>query len=127
MTYLICNGNGKNCKCYERLNNISDRYLGSCLTFLNTKFVLQLYYRYRATETISGQEIVEPLGLRSLCKYFFKMDMQPDVLPHSPAVDASWTMSLFLDVYVNTTTSTERMERNLESSNEICSAKVYFG
>jgi hypothetical protein len=57
--------------------------------------------RYHEYTSSRGKPIIEYISLRSLCKHFFYIDMQPETIPHSAEVDASWTMSLFLDVYVN--------------------------
>lgn len=54
---------------------------------------------FRKTWSPNFKPIVEPLGLRSLCKYFFKIDIQPECIPHEDAVDACWTMYLFKEAY----------------------------
>ena len=44
--------------------------------------------------------------------------MQPDTIPHSADVDAYWTMSLFMDVYIKTKIDVST-KGSQEDSNEI--------
>ena len=57
-------------------------------------FDLQWYF-YKFEDNILSK-----LGLRSLCKHYFNIDMQQDAMIHSEIVDATWTIRLFRDVYV---------------------------
>lgn len=80
-------------------------------------FDLQWHW-YHETKSSRGRSIKEPLGLRSLCHFYFDEDVQPVDVIHDPAHDAYQTMRLFREIYVKI--DPDPIEKNNpESSNNI--------
>jgi hypothetical protein len=80
-------------------------------------FDLQWHW-YQETKSSRGRSMKEPLGLRSLCHYYFGEDVQPTNVIHTAAYDACQTMRLFRDVYVKIDPDPKEKD-NPEPSNHI--------
>lgn len=78
---------------------------------------LQWYWFHRFQNS-KGKSYEENISLRSLCKHFFDIDVQPDAQIHTADNDAIWTMTLFTDIFLQIK-PTPMSRKNYEHSNYI--------